>query len=66
MICEACQRNLHQECSAQVAAAGMPCDCNHCWGEEGSFYWRTLIGQARRTVAAREKARWDELNAEKP
>ncbi len=37
MICEACRRSSHGDCSGQVLMANMPCDCKVCWGGDGSI-----------------------------
>ena len=36
MICQACERGSHEDCSAQVSAANSPCDCEYCWGKSDS------------------------------
>jgi hypothetical protein len=35
-LCQACDRGNHEDCSAQVLATNMPCECEHCWGTGGS------------------------------
>ncbi len=55
MICQACSRGRHEECSAQVLA-GTPCTCVPCWGEDGSQACYNRIPHALRgRVLAREK-----------
>lgn len=36
MLCQACQREKHDHCDAQINHAEHPCDCTYCWGEGGS------------------------------